>query len=160
MKKMNNKGFTLIELLAVVVILAILVAVSVPAVTKYLGTARKGTFADNAQQAISAVRNDVIINGYDVPGSSKEYKIGLTCTEGNGCTVDNTVGTINSLLEKKLIKSPYGKNYTADSYIKVTIASDGNATYSICLSDGAMGVKGNEVDIDESSVQGLTTCTE
>ena len=32
MKKLNKKGFTLIELLAVVVILAILVTVSVPAV--------------------------------------------------------------------------------------------------------------------------------
>ena len=38
MKKLNKKGFTLIELLAVVVILAILVTVSVPAVVKYLGT--------------------------------------------------------------------------------------------------------------------------
>ena len=34
MKKLNKKGFTLIELLAVVVILAILVTVSVPAVVK------------------------------------------------------------------------------------------------------------------------------
>ena len=41
MKKLNKKGFTLIELLAVVVILAILVTVSVTAVVKYLGTARR-----------------------------------------------------------------------------------------------------------------------
>ena len=42
MKKLlnNKKGFTLIELLAVIVILAILVMVAIPAVTKYLNSAR------------------------------------------------------------------------------------------------------------------------
>ena len=65
MKKVlkNRKGFTLIELLAVIVILAILVMVAIPAVTKYLNQARQGTFVDNAKSAISAVRNDVIISG-------------------------------------------------------------------------------------------------
>ena len=60
----DRKGFTLIELLAVIVILAILVMVAIPAVTRYLNYSRQGTFADNAKSAISAVRNDVILNGY------------------------------------------------------------------------------------------------
>ena len=55
-KTNNKKGFTLIELLAVIVILAILVAVSIPAVTKYLETARKGTYTSNAQAAIRAIK--------------------------------------------------------------------------------------------------------
>ena len=36
MKKVNNKGFTLIELLAVIVILAILIMVAMPAVTSLM----------------------------------------------------------------------------------------------------------------------------
>ena len=45
MKKLNKKGFTLIELLAVVVILAILVTVSVPAVVKFRNS-KKGNICN------------------------------------------------------------------------------------------------------------------
>ena len=101
MKKVlkNRKGFTLIELLAVIVILAILVMVAIPAVTKYLNQARQGTFVDNAKSAISAVRNDVIISG----GNKQEYSL----TE------------INSLLEKKLITSPFGGKYSLGAWTRI-----------------------------------------
>lgn len=39
MKKINQKGFTLIEIIVVVVILAVLMAVGVPSVTKYINEA-------------------------------------------------------------------------------------------------------------------------
>ena len=116
MKKLkNNKGFTLIELLAVIVILAILVAVAVPAVTRYLNTARKGTFASNAQAAISVTRNYVISEGITTPSTIN-------------------LANINELLEKDLEKSPYGNDYSANSYVYVTFPN-GEAAYSICLVD-------------------------
>lgn len=111
----NKKGFTLIELLAVIVILAILVMVAIPAVTKYLNAARQGTYVDNARSAISAVRNDVIISG----GNDTEY----------------TLDDINKLLEKKLYKSPFGSCYCADSKITISYGTDGAGTYSILLKD-------------------------
>jgi len=148
MKKLinNKKGFTLIELLAVIVILAILVMVAIPAVTKYLNAARQGTFADNAQAAISAVRNDVIKNG---KGDSKY-----------------TLNQINELLEKKLIKSPFGEDYDTNSYIKVTQTCDdkNDCTYKyyMCLADKTghgFGEK-EEKDIVESVVSmSNATCT-
>src|SRR5574344_1015269 len=111
----NKKGFTLIELLAVIVILAILVMVAIPAVTRYLTDARKGTFADNAQAAISAVRNDVIMKGG---------------------TVDNyDLDAVNELLEKKLTSSPWGKAYDGASTVYVSQSEDGSYTYSMCLFD-------------------------
>ena len=118
MKKVlkNRKGFTLIELLAVIVILAILVMVAIPAVTKYLNQARQGTFVDNAKSAISAVRNDVIISG----GNKQEYSL----TE------------INSLLEKKLITSPFGGKYCTESKITISYDEDtGAGSYSMILYD-------------------------
>lgn len=147
MKKLinNKKGFTLIELLAVIVILAILVMVAIPAVTKYLNAARQGTFADNAQAAISAVRNDVIKNGV----GSKTY----------------TLSDINNLLEKKLNTSPFGSPYEDASYIKVTQTEkkdkDGKGTgeyeyeYSMCLADGTHHgfTEKAENDIDDSVVK-------
>ena len=140
----NKKGFTLIELLAVIVILAILVAVAIPAVTRYLNTARKGTYSTNAQAAISAVRNDVITNGYT---TNQVY----------------TLATINTFLEKKLVTSPYGTNYSDTSYVKVDFNNTtGEATYYICLTDGNNGfTETQENQVGESTVKtGQTvTCT-
>ena len=116
----NKKGFTLIELLAVIVILALLVAVAIPAVTKYLNTSRKGVFADNASVAISAVRNQTIIDG----ASKLEYNL----------------DDINKLLEKELKNSPWGKAYT-EAKVIVTPTTDNTTKittydYKIFLTDG------------------------
>ena len=142
--KNSKKGFTLIELLAVIVILAILVAVAIPAITRYLNTARKGTYATNAQAAISAVRNDVISKGY---------------TTNSIYTLDS----IDALLDKKLENSPYGAPYQDSSYVKVEFDNaTGNATYSICLTDGNNGfTETQEVNVGEDTVKtGQTvTCT-
>ena len=149
MKKLNKKGFTLIELLAVIVIMAILVAVAIPAVTRYLDTARKGTYVDNAQAAVGAVRNEVITNSFSGSGSKMYYlnyakgcythdtvnnKL-VAATDKNlnanksACLAGNTDpkkptyfwsdGSINNLLEKKLKNSPYGDPYSDLSFIKV-----------------------------------------
>ena len=127
----DRKGFTLIELLAVIVILAILVMVAIPAVTRYLNYSRQGTFADNAKSAISAVRNDVILNGYS---SSCYY----------------TKDQIDALLERKLTTSPFGQAYSSGSYIYVNVdPNDGTTTYSMCLTDdGHHGFTDDPKDAD------------
>lgn len=149
MKKLikNKRGFTLIELLAVIVILAILVMVAIPMVTRYLNAARQGTYVDNAKSAISAVRNDVIIGG------------------ANKTTY--TLNDINKLLEKKLITSPFGSKYCTESQVTIEYGSDGSATYSIVLRDKSgrgitSATKENELaDGDVKIVQDSSgTCTE
>ena len=114
MKKLlnNKKGFTLIELLAVIVILAILVMVAIPAVTKYLNSARQGTFVDNAKSAIGTIRNTVVLEG------------------ANKTTFD--VDEINEKLEKKLITSPFGGCYCKESSITYDPSTN---KYSIILFD-------------------------
>lgn len=154
MKKLinNKKGFTLIELLAVIVILAILVMVAIPAVTKYLNAARQGTFADNAQAAISAVRNEVISNGF-------------TADEKTPTVMTFDKDKINGLLEKKLNSSPFGKPYTNVSIKVNQEQKDDNYiyTYEMCLIDGGgHGFKYTaENSIDDNAVQlsGLTACS-
>ena len=149
MKKINKKGFTLIELLAVIVILAILIAVAVPAITRYLASARANTFKDNALSVIDTVRKDKIING----------------TRATTYTFE----TINGLLGKKLNKSPYGEDYGTSSCVKVTTdESTGTDTYLICLTDGKYGIKGTEDEIisgkravgeEEVKVTSMKSCT-
>ena len=156
MKKLNKKGFTLIELLAVIVILAILIAVAVPAITRYLAEARKGTFVDNAQAAITAVRDEMIISS--IGTTSVSYDAGTKYIEKDTKATVYTKDAINKLLEKKLNTSPYGNVYSADSYIKVTQASDGTYTFYVCLSDGTYKVEGNENELGKDKF-GSGTCT-
>lgn len=138
--KNNKKGFTLIELLAVIVILAILVAVAVPAVSRYLSQARRGTFASNANTAISNVRTD-------------------TTSAGLIGTAVYDLKDINNLLQKTLDKSPYGYAYSSSSYVKAVVNMDGTSTYYICLADTAgNGIAETiEKDVNESKVTAVTT---
>ncbi len=140
--KNNKKGFTLIELLAVIVILAILVAVAIPAVMRYLATSRQETFATNANRAIETVRTDVTFSGIST-------------------NVYYPLNEINKLLDKKLATSPYGKSYNENSFVQVTFDNDGNATYSICLTDGNYGINVDENTLDATKVTtGTTSCTQ
>ena len=54
MKKMNKKGFTLIEMLAVIAIIAVLVAIIVPAVGSSTTKAKASTDAANLRSALSS----------------------------------------------------------------------------------------------------------
>lgn len=57
MKKMNNKGFSLIELIIVIAIMAVLVAIIAPNLTKYLGKSKKETDNTNKNEVIKQVKN-------------------------------------------------------------------------------------------------------
>lgn len=141
-KKLNKKGFTLIELLAVIIILALLIAVAVPAVTRYLSGARKDTYVSNAKAAIQAVADDVTINGM------KKTKYTLT--------------DINALLDTELKESPFGQAYSDGSYVAVAEDSaSGKYTYSICLVDdgnnGFSGTDGAAVSYDNLTRDNVKT---
>ena len=57
MKKMNNKGFSLIELIIVIAIMAVLVAIIAPNLTKYLGRSKKETDKKNLDEIKKQVKN-------------------------------------------------------------------------------------------------------
>ena len=55
----NKKGFTLIEIIVVVVILAVLMAVAVPSVLKYMGEADDAKYMSQARGAYIAAQAEI-----------------------------------------------------------------------------------------------------
>ena len=109
----NNKGFTLIELLAVIVILAVLLAIAIPSVAKYINTSKKSTFVSNAQSYAKAARSEALIGTYRLPVN----------------TDDATVITFKRLekaLENGGIKSSYDGEFV-EKFSYVVIVNEGTA---------------------------------
>ena len=71
----NRKGFTLIELLAVIVILAILLAVAIPMVTKYISDSRKDSIVTTAREFANTVLKDATSEKYELPISNSDITI-------------------------------------------------------------------------------------
>jgi len=72
---MKKKGFTLIELLSVIVIVAVLLLIVIPQVTKYITKARKDSFVATANDYVSAVRNDATSEMYELPIATNDITI-------------------------------------------------------------------------------------
>ena len=109
--KKNNKGFTLIELLAVIVILAILVAVAIPSVTKYLNDARKGSIQNEAAELVTAARTYIVANNITKSGNfvfnigdGKDNKSATWYAAPADGSVNSTGVTVENVVEKNLIK--------------------------------------------------------
>ena len=60
--KMNNKGFSLVELVVVIVILAILAAVTVPAMTKYIDNQKADECQVNLDSMALYLANERVLN--------------------------------------------------------------------------------------------------
>ena len=113
--KLNKKGFTLIELLAVIVILAILLAIAIPSVAKYINTARKSTYIENVQSYARAAKNEVL-------AVNSKYILPVNKNDATVITFE----TLKSALENGGKTSPYGGDWDKDNCY-VTIVNNGTA---------------------------------
>lgn len=114
MRKLNKKGFTLIELLAVIVILAVVLGIAIPAVSQYITKSRKNGYKDNLIQFIDAARKGATL------GDEYSYPI-----DTNDATVI-PFSVLSIAIEKGGVKSSYDLDWVADgSY--VIIVNTGSA---------------------------------
>lgn len=131
MKKLNRKGFTLVELLAVIIILAVVVGITIPAILTTTGNAKK-----KAAQNAANVAADWFDRQY------QSYLIGdPTMSQVNGyfkdyCDAALATGTGTcAIVEGKV---------TEEQIVKasgLTPANVGTGTFEVTFSEGRSCVK-------------------
>ncbi len=97
----NRKGFTLIELLAVIVILAILMTLSITAMSGSISDARKDTLKTTALQYVGAARLNFVNSDYTFPASGECLAVKTNSIE----------------LESGAHESSFGYKFTDNSYV-------------------------------------------
>jgi len=79
--KINKKGFSLTELLATIIIIAIVIAIAVPAVSNYIETSRRKSYVSSAFAYIKSVRNYASAYKYRFTNSEAVYYLPVECIE-------------------------------------------------------------------------------
>lgn len=156
MKKItkNNKGFSLIELIIVIAIMAVLVAIIAPNLTKYLGSSKKSTDKKNADELAAQVQNCISDfestdgNGYVSSGGNVTITWSGSTASVTGASTPgaNSAGGTNPAFDKLLndaITSDTKSKETggnASATIEPKDASDLGAGYKITVKLGKANV--------------------
>jgi len=149
--KKNNKGFSLIELIIVIAIMAILVAIIAPNLTKYLAKSKRNTDKKNADEIAAQIQT--AINDYESQENASPIGNGTvtfagTTPESATWSNGSTGGAISSpagdsfatILNSAITSSTKSKekNTTAKADIVYNSAS---GVYTITVTVGTQSVK-------------------
>lgn len=114
-KTTNNKGFSLIELIIVIAIMAVLVAIIAPNLTKYLGSSKKNTDKKNADELAAQIQT--CITDYE----TENGYIGACSITWSATGASTTNVTFQSMLNAAITSSTASKEVT-NSYAKADVA--------------------------------------
>ena len=134
MKKLNRKGFTLVELLAVIIILAIVVGITIPALLTMVDNTRRKAGKDAADIVADWVDKQygLISMGFSENELDAQFK--TVCTSSNGyCATTAGDATTNAFFIAAGLKPADVQNINIDidstngrSCITVTAKQGGN----------------------------------
>lgn len=161
MKKMNRKGFTLIELLAVIVILALLMAVAIPSVTKYISQSRLNTLVTSISSYISSATTAVNNGDYgSLSDPSKIYYIPVSNKEDDTCVSLERGGTdpFGDWKEAYVVVHYDSQNFSYDYYF--TFFDDAGYGMELTSSESiTKDVIFNPTPVSDGSTTGTATIT-
>ena len=124
MKRLNRKGFTLVELLAVIIILAIVVGITIPAVLNTINSSRK-----QAAQTATDIAANWIAEQYTIlsisPSDANSAWSGICGANGSGCANKTITMSSASAAETAFVEGSGFK--TADVGTLVITLTTGNS---------------------------------
>lgn len=120
----NKKGMTLVELLAVMVIVGIIAAISIPAIGNLIENARKDSVISTAQSMEEAARLYVASNG---------TQTGITLCATTTCTPTPKADLVTAGFLDAVPTDPKTKEAYTEAYVTVTFDSNGVPSYKVTL---------------------------
>ena len=127
---LNKKGFTLVEVLAVIIILSMIIAITVPNVYKLINKGKEDSYVTLKNSFVAAAKNFVSDNRYEISvvqtgscvnNERNVLKIGETLLDDNKLTIDKLVNGGYIKKPKDGIKNPKDDKVldVDDSYVIV-----------------------------------------
>lgn len=109
--KKNNKGFTLIELIAAIVVLGLLVAISVPLITKNINFGRSKTYVQDANKLIALAEYKLNSNSSNIqkPDPGNCIVLGFDYINDGSISNPPNKGTYNGDVSFVVVKNDTGK---------------------------------------------------
>lgn len=135
MKKItkNNKGFSLIELIIVIAIMAVLVAIIAPNLTKYLGSSKKNTDKKNSDEIVSTIKT--CITDFETTNGDLISSTGTATVTWSaaGSTVNGTSNdtSFKALVDAAIDADKTESKKTSGTYAQVDIDKQADGTYKI-----------------------------
>lgn len=142
----NNKGFTLIELLAVIVILGLLMAIAIPAVTRYITESRKKTLVSSIDSFVRAASIAVNEGDFDaLSDGNRLYYIQVSNDKNNSCIFLEKGGTnpFGNWRQAYVVVHYNAEKFGYDFYF--TFIDDAGYGMALTKSD-AIRPKGRQID--------------
>ena len=151
----SKKGFTLIELLGVIVILALLVLIAVPAISRIMTTSTKNSFLNESRAFVSDLEkaftmkmSKEVISTNSTTGCNTTDIYNVTASDGKGYVY--LCMTLNQLVNEQYTKKNLGQSY--GGYIQMWVPDGSGETITfVNLTEGRYFVQGRMSEVSKSN---------
>ena len=130
MKKLNRKGFTLVELLAVIIILAIVVGITIPAITNIINDSKNNALGVAVDAAEKYLSDQYSFMQLDAANVQKDFNDWFTTQTANNGTYSSTLTGGASGADKDIIEA-MGFNAEDVTTIYVEVYEAGGACVKV-----------------------------
>lgn len=134
-KTTDNKGFSLIELIIVIAIMAVLVAIIAPNLTKYLSSSKKNADKKNSDEIVATLKT--CITDYEMDNGDLIATAGDTLTVAWATNGLQSTGDLkfDAIVDAAIDAKKTESKQSSGTYASATITREKSGTYTITESN-------------------------